>query len=126
MADNKPETSGREVSCPRCGARTRRGITRLGRVCEDCSRRVFTIPLAATNLPFGNAETDRLASTSDVIVPLVVFAVLVAVTWTVAGDGLSTFDPIVLVAGWGTFVVWGLAPSGSGSENYRFLDRLWE
>jgi hypothetical protein len=57
-----------------------------------------------------------------VIVPLFVFGVLVAMTWITIGDGLSSFDPVVVVAAWGTFLVWGLAPSGSGDDGHRLLD----
>lgn len=48
------------------------------------------------------------------IAPLLAFGLLVAVSGAVVADGLSSFDPVVLAAGWGTFVIWGLAPRGDG------------
>jgi hypothetical protein len=91
-------------------------------VCEDCSRRVFTLPASVGRFLHRDAGTDRSVPRSGVIVPLFVFGVLVAMTWIVIGDGLSSFDPVVVVAAWGTFLVWGLAPSGSGDDGHRLLD----
>ncbi|MFB6227541.1 MAG: hypothetical protein ABEH88_02990 [Halobacteriales archaeon] len=76
----------------------------------------ITLPPSVAGILPRDAGTDRLLLRSSVIVPLFVFGVLVAVTWMIVGDGLSTFDPVVVVAAWGTFVVWGLAPSGNTSR----------
>jgi hypothetical protein len=50
--------------------------------------------------------------------------VLLAVTWALVDDGLSSFDPVVVVATWGTFVVWGLAPSGPAGHARRWLEGI--
>jgi hypothetical protein len=56
-----------------------------------------------------------------VIAPLFAFGVLVAVTWALVADGLSSFDPVAVVAAWGTFVVWALSPSGPAGRSRRWL-----
>lgn len=123
MADREHRTADQEVACPRCGAGTRRGITPLGRVCEDCSRRVFTLPSGVFGSPARDPGPYRAVSLLGVIGPLFVFGVLVAVTWTVVGDGLSTFDPVVVTAAWGTFLVWILAPSERDGTDRGLLER---
>lgn len=110
------DVADRDVPCPRCGGDTRPGFTRLGRVCRNCSRHVFTVP------PHGGRPSGRSTDTWAVILPPFAFGVLVAVTAAVLGDGLSSFDPVVLFAAWGTFAVWGLAPPGP--DGRRWLDRL--
>jgi hypothetical protein len=59
-----------------------------------------------------------------VIVPILVAGVLLVVTWAFVADGLSSFDPVVVVAAWGTFVIWGLAPSGPAGCSRRWLDGI--
>lgn len=43
--------------------------------------------------------------------------VLIVVTGILIGDGLSDFDPFIVVTAWVTFMLWGLAPSGSGNHH---------
>ena len=58
----------------------------------------------------GRRRTDPWS----VIGPLFAFGLLIAASGAVVADGLSSFDPVVLAAGWGTLVIWGLAPRGDG------------
>lgn len=117
MSDRGASTSDRSVVCPRCGARTRQGITPLGRVCVECSRRVFAVPSRQPGTP-------RSEDPWSVIAPIFAVGVLIAVTWALAADGLSSFDPVVVVAAWGTFVVWALSPYGPSGHSWRWLDGI--
>lgn len=104
MSDGEHGESDRHVVCPRCEARTRQGVTPVGRVCEACSRRVFAVPFRRLETPGQGGSWERVGLA-------LVFGSLLAVTWTLLGDGLSSFDPVVVVAMWVTFATWGLAPS---------------
>jgi hypothetical protein len=79
----------------------------MGRVCERCSRRVFAgLPGPPVSETPGGADVMRVAG------PILFFELVVVATAVVFGGGLSNLDPALLIAAWGTFVIWVLAPSG--------------
>jgi hypothetical protein len=59
-----------------------------------------------------------------VIAPVFAVGVLIAMTWALLADGLSSFDPVVVVAAWGTFAVWALSPSGPAGRPRHLLDEI--